>query len=113
LGQPGRRRAPPSETGENLFRPIAGDWNGEDNRRGRKAWFNCAKTGMKSDRHFWATSNYVRHNPVPHGYVQQWQDWPFSSGGSFIEQCGREQAGKIWREYPVGEHGKNRDPPEL
>jgi len=68
---------------------------------------------MKSDRHFWATSNYVRHNPVPHGYVQQWQDWPFSSGGSFIEQCGREQAEKIWREYPVGEHGKNRDPPEL
>jgi putative transposase len=103
-----------------LFRDIgllhgrtAFNWNGVDNERGRKVWFNCAETGMKSDRHFWATLNYVHHNPVHHGYVQQWQDWPFSSGGSFIEQCGREQAEKIWREYPVGEYGKNWDPPEL
>lgn len=92
---------------------TAFDWNGEDSRRGRKAWFNCAETGMKSDRHFWATLNYVHHNPVHHGYVQQWQDWPFCSGGSYIEQCGREHAEKIWREYPVGEYGKNWDPPEL
>jgi putative transposase len=92
---------------------TAFDWNGEDNRRGRKVWFNCAETGMKSDRHFWATLNYVHHNPVHHGYVRRWQDWPFSSGGSFIEQCGHEQAEKIWREYPVGEYGKNWDPPEL
>jgi putative transposase len=92
---------------------TAFDWNGEDNRRGRKAWFNCAETGMKSDRHFWATLNYVHHNPVHHGYVQQWQNWPFSSGGSFIEQCGRDQAEKIWREYPIGEYGKNWDPPGL
>jgi putative transposase len=92
---------------------TAFNWNGADNERGRKVWFNCAETGMKSDRHFWATLNYVHHNPVHHGYVQQWQDWPFSSGGSFIEQCGRKQAEKIWREYPVGEYGTNWDPPEL
>jgi putative transposase len=28
------------------------DWNGEDKERGRKVWFNCVETGMKSDRHF-------------------------------------------------------------
>ncbi|HKW30743.1 MAG TPA: hypothetical protein VJT54_15520 [Verrucomicrobiae bacterium] len=89
------------------------EWNGEDNERGRKVWFNCSETGMKSDRHFWATLNYVHHNPVHHGYVQQWQDWSFSSGGSFIEQLGRVHATKLWQEYPITDYGKSWDPPEL
>lgn len=44
-------------------------WNGEDNQRGRQVWYNCFERPMKSARHFWATLNYVHHNPVHHGYV--------------------------------------------
>ena len=88
-------------------------WNGEENERGRKVWFNCAETGMKSDRHFWATLNYVHHNPVHHGYVQHWQDWPFSSGAAFLSQVGHEQAVALWKEYPIHEYGKNWDEPRL
>jgi putative transposase len=88
-------------------------WNGEENKRGRKVWFNCAETAMKSDRHFWATLNYVHHNPVHHGYVQQWQDWPFASSGAFLAQCGREEAERIWKTYPIREYGKDWDPPNL
>ena len=88
-------------------------WNGEENKRGRKVWFNCAETGMKSDRHFWATLNYVHHNPVHHGYVQHWQDWPFSSGSAFLEQVGRDQAKALWKEYPIREYGKNWDEPNF
>jgi putative transposase len=68
---------------------------------------------MKSDRHFWATVNYVHHNPVHHGYVQQWQDWPFSSGGSLVEQLGRERVAQLWQEYPITDYGKSWDPPAL
>ena len=89
------------------------DWNGQENERGRKVWFNCAETGMKSERHFWATLNYVHHNPVHHGYVQHWQDWPFSSGAAFLEQTGREKAAQLWREYPILEFGKDWDAPDL
>lgn len=92
---------------------TAFDWNGEDNERGRKVWFNCAETGMKSDRHFWGSLNYVHHNPVHHGYVQQWQDWPFSSAAEFLEQSGRERAAQLWKAYPIRDYGKNWDPPEL
>ena len=92
---------------------TAFDWNGEDGKRGRKVWFNCAETGMKSDRHFWATLNYVHHNPVHHGYVPQWQDWPFASGGAFLAQSGREEAERIWKTYPIREYGKDWDPPNL
>jgi putative transposase len=89
------------------------EWNGEDNMRGRKVWFNCAETGMKSDRHFWATLNYIHHNPVHHGYVRLWQDWPFSSGGAFLKEAGREQAAKLWNEYPILEYGQDWDAPDL
>lgn len=88
-------------------------WNGEEERRGRKVWFNCAETGMKSDRHFWATLNYVHHNPVHHGYVEHWQDWPFSSGAAFLDSVGREKATVLWKEYPLGEYGQEWDPSEL
>jgi putative transposase len=81
--------------------------------RGRKVWFNCLETVIKSDRHFWASLNYVHHNPVHHCYAKQWQDWPFSSGGAFIAQCGRERVGDLWKEFPIGDYGKNWDPPDL
>lgn len=89
------------------------DWNGADNERGRKVWFNCAETAMKSDRHFWATLNYVHNNPVHHAYVNQWQDWPFSSGAAFLKQTGRERAAELWKAYPIRQYGRDWDPPEL
>ena len=68
---------------------------------------------MKSDRHFWAPLNYVHHNPVHHGYVTRWQDWPFSSGGSFIEQWGHDRVIELWKEYTIDRYGKEWDPPML
>jgi putative transposase len=84
-------------------------WNGEDGQRGRKTWYNCLERPMKSERHFWVSLNYVHHNPVHHGYVQHWQDWPWSSAREFLERVGREQAGIIWREYPILDYGKKWD----
>ena len=76
-------------------------WNGEDTARGRKVWFNCFERPMKSERHLWASLNYVHHNPVHHGYVPHWQDWPWSSAAEFLRQIGREKAeyGKKWDVY--------------
>ena len=88
-------------------------WNGEDAARGRKVWFNCAETCMKTERHFWATLNYVHHNPVHHGYVKRWQVWPFSSANAFLASASRQMAEEIWRMYPVLDYGKEWDPPEL
>jgi putative transposase len=84
-------------------------WNGEENRRGRKVWYQCFERDMKSNRHFWASLNYVNNNAVHHGYVKRWQDWAFSSANSFLEKFGREKALKIWRDYPVLDYGKDWD----
>lgn len=88
-------------------------WNLEENCRGRKVWFNLAETAMKSDRHFWATLNYVLHNAVRHGYVARWTDWPHSNARDYIDAIGREEATRVWREYPILDYGADWDPPDL
>lgn len=88
-------------------------WNGEENCRGRKVWYNCLDRAIRNERHFWATMNYVHHNPVHHGYVKRWEDWPFSSALEFLEQTGREKAKEMWSKYPVLDYGKGWDDPDL
>src|ERR1051325_2290696 len=84
-------------------------WNGEDNSRGRHVWHNCLDRVIKSPRHFWASVNYIRHNPVHHGCAAKWQEWAWSSAAAFIDRTGRENASRIWRQYPVLDYGKTWD----
>jgi putative transposase len=85
------------------------EWNRADDRRGRKVWYNSFERPMKSERHFWATLNYVHHNPVHHGYVKRWQDWPWSSAREYLERVGREKAKQAWLRYPTLDYGKKWD----
>jgi putative transposase len=84
-------------------------WNGEELTRGRKVWHNAVEREMRSDRHLWASINYVHHNPVKHGYVQRWQDWPWNSAASFLDAVGPERAREIWLAYPVRNYGAGWD----
>jgi putative transposase len=88
-------------------------WNGEDETRGRKVFFRAVERGMRSERHYWATLNYVHHNPVRHSYVERWTDWPWSSAAQYLAQTGLAEAKRIWRDYPVRDYGKNWDEPEI
>ena len=85
------------------------DWNAEDGARGRSCWHRCLPKPVRSEAHRWATLNYIHHNPVHHGYVSRWQDWPFSSAGLYLEAMGRDFAERMWQEYPVLEFGKGWD----
>ena len=53
--------------------------------------------------------NYIHHNPVKHGYVKQWSDWPFSSANDFLEEVGRDHAIELWQQYPILDYGKDWD----
>jgi putative transposase len=66
---------------------------------------------MRSERHFFATINYVHNNPVHHGYVRRlWTEWPWSSATNFLDQMGRLEAERVWKEYPIRDYGKKWDP---
>jgi len=68
---------------------------------------------MRSGDHFWATVNYVHHNPVRHGYVEKWQDWPFSSVHDFFRTMERDEIARIWRSHPLGDYGAGWDEPGM
>jgi len=84
-------------------------WNGEDDARGRKVWTAAANRAIRSERHYWATVNYIHHNPVKHGLVENWTDWPYSSAAAFIAEMGRDEALRIWKAFPVLDYGKDWD----
>jgi putative transposase len=88
-------------------------WNLEDNAPKRKVFHGAAERSMRSERHYWATVNYVHNNPVRHGYAEHWQDWRWCSAAEFIEKHGRAEAERIWREFPLKDYGDGWDDPEL
>ena len=88
-------------------------WNGEDQSRGRQVWCKAAETAMKSEGHFWATMNYIHHNPVHHRYSDKWQEWPFSSAADYLEAVGASRAEEIWKGYPILDYGKTWDQAEF
>ena len=89
------------------------EWNRHDDLDGqRKCWHRCLPREVTSEAQQWATMNYIHHNPVHHRYVERWQDWPFSSAAQFLASVPRQQAERIWRQYPIDFIGKGWDPPE-
>jgi putative transposase len=89
------------------------DWNGEENTRGRQVFHRATERFMRSERHFWATANYIHHNPVHHGYAKLWTDWPWSSARDCLQKLGRDETRRLWNEYPIHAYGKDWDPPDL
>ncbi len=89
------------------------EWNREESSASRTVWFRCSDRAIRSERHYWATINYIHNNPVHHGYVEKWTDWPFSSAKSYLDAVGLDQAKAIWKDYPVLDYGKGWDDENL
>lgn len=88
-------------------------WNLKDGALHRKVFHRSADRHIRSEAHFWATLNYIQHNPVRHQYVEKWTDWPWSSAHDYLRSVGRTSATQIWRAYPVREYGEGWDAPHL
>jgi putative transposase len=92
---------------------LSFDWNRAEQKRGRQVWCGANERYMRNNGHFWATLNYVHHNPVHHGYVAKWQDWPYSSAKEYLAGIGRDEAARLWLQYPVLDYGKGWDDPNF
>jgi putative transposase len=88
-------------------------WNGEEGCRGRKAFHRAAETRIKNGRHYFAALNYIHHNPVRHGYVERWTDWPWSSAMDYLQKLGREALTRMWQDFDISTFGYGWDEPGL
>ncbi len=85
-------------------------WNGEEHQRGRQCWHLVCDRAMRSEAHFWTTLNYIHHNPVRHGWVARWTEWPWSSAHDYLRTLGADQAARVWQAYPLHDYGAQWDP---
>jgi putative transposase len=67
----------------------------------RQVWHNYWDTCIRTEADYWTRFNYIHNNPVKHGYVSKWEDWPFSSYGYYLRTKGEEWLLDRWRRYPV------------
>jgi len=88
-------------------------WNTEDASLGRTCWHGCADRTMRNEAHVHATVNYILHNAVHHGYVERWQDWPYSNAREYLGEVGEDEAARRWKAYPLRDYGKTWDEPSL
>jgi putative transposase len=88
-------------------------WNRDESIPGRKVWHGTSDRAIRDSGHFWATLNYIHHNPVRHGYAEAWQDWPWSSASDYLSKVGKKQAETVWKDYPILEYGKGWDDPAM
>ncbi len=84
-------------------------WNHEDGTPKRKVWRRFSDRQIRSERHFYASLNYIHANPVKHELVRSAVDWPWSSLHKYIETCGRDTLVRWWRQYPIMDYGKGWD----
>jgi putative transposase len=85
------------------------EFNRQDDARGRRVWHRSQDRVMRSESHFYTTLNYIHNNPVKHGCVAKWTEWPFSSVHWYLETRGREWMVDVWRSYPVLNYGEKWD----
>ncbi len=80
-----------------------------DERVGRQVWHNYWDTCIRDESGLWARFNYIHHNPVKHGYVQDSEDWLFSSYHYYLRTKGRDWLMDCWSRYPVIDSLKDDD----
>ena len=92
-----------------LHNGFATRWNLEDKTPGRKVWHRFSDRLIRSEKHYYASLNYIHANPVKHGHAATADAWKWSSLPLYMDTIGRERLAEWWREYPVGDYGKGWD----
>lgn len=66
-----------------LHSATARDLNKNDDRPGRKIWFQYWETRLTNQRSYFARLRYVHENAVRHGLVRRASNYPWCSAGWF------------------------------
>ena len=96
-----------------LFRLVHGrtarQWNIEDATPGRRIWYSFSDRAIRSERHYYATVNYIHYNPVKHRWARSPYDWPESSVHWYLAHLGEQWLRDTWTSYPVRGYGRGWD----
>jgi putative transposase len=90
-----------------MFQKVHGKSSFEINRidgiRCRKVWYNYWDECVRDERDYFNKLNYIHLNPVKHGYVENVDDYEFSSYRAYIEANGEGWINDVLLRYPVAD----------
>jgi putative transposase len=75
--------------------------NSLDQMKGRSVWYSYWDTCIRGEHDFWTRFNYIHYNPVKHGYVQNPEDWHFSSYRYYLSKDRGVWLKNYVREFPI------------
>jgi putative transposase len=75
---------PPSKIFSNFFNAYAKSINIGYGRTGSLFQRPFGRIEVESERYFIRLVTYIHHNPVKHGFVDDFRDWPYSSYNAII-----------------------------
>lgn len=78
-----------------------------DNTTGRSVWYSYWDTCIRGERDFWKRFNYIHYNPVKHSYVQNPEDWEYSSYRFYLRDQGEEWLTLCWAEFSTPDSVEN------
>ncbi len=70
--------------------------------QGTKLFHNYWDHCIRDEADFWKHFNYIHHNPIKHDYVNEMQDYDYSSFNFWLEKKrGQEWLNSCFRIYPI------------
>jgi putative transposase len=78
--------------------------NKGDRKESRKIWYQYWDRCVRSEKDFWIRFNYIHHNPIKHGYVEnqnELSNYNFCSYGLWQKKMGQKWLDSIFEFYPI------------
>jgi len=72
-----------------------------ENQPGRKLWWNYWERCMRNEANLYTHLNYIHHNCVKHGYIEDIQDYKWSSYMTYLKRYGKEWLESCFAQYPI------------
>ncbi len=89
---------------QKLHGATSHQWNREDGLQNkRKVWYRFSDRMIRNEWHYFATLNYIHHNPVRHKCCRHANEWMWSSIHLYLEDYGKDWLVDKWNRFKPGE----------
>lgn len=72
-----------------------------DHQQGRQIWYSYWDTCIRGENDFWTRFNYIHYNPIKHRYVDNPEDWEFSSYRYYLRNDRNSWLNEIAKNFPI------------
>lgn len=86
---------------QKLHSDSSRQWNLEDHTPGRACWYQYWDTTPWTEGDVASRVNYIRRNPVKHGYVTNSEEWKWSSYREFLLADEPEEGQSPLKRFPA------------